>query len=546
MSGPWTAICRADPEPVTRPCPRSAIDGAELAAAISAMTPDVACRAVASAVGLFLDWLAPQPIMRVDYGDPATRMMGCMASMDSHRQGQPEFPDLSQGMLVGGWPDSGLWATHDNCGEITAPGTVPLPTGLLNSEREQFLDWLYEHPNEIMSRFRDREMPAQPARRSYLPPPVVRAQGDSTDTRARIRPVKRLPAPSIPRPIREIARAALDPEDPWTWSEECIVLPPGFGVPTDATRAVERDEVWRYRLMELRDAGLITYVESESRRGRPPEASSRGTLTDAGREDVERRAEQRRLRVDEDLIRHRTRQAWRRQTAALEGLLRWLSEQDPDGEQRSYVDGVLESRHAQFEGEHLPESLFRLAAEELQANGLIRGDAGAAEIRGPIAAQITYRGRDLIQSGGNVADYIRHHREPSPPLTSTGPVFLQSTVNGAQLAWGNGSVTQNGSTVQQVTPGSESLAEAITDLLQRLPMMELSPEAEEDAEAAGQAILAEVVRNEPRPGPIRRGLTVIRSNLGLIAAGGAAGVAAGVSDGAQEAARIAIERLASF
>ena len=103
-----------------------------------------------------------------------------------------------------------------------------------------------------------------------------------------------------------------------------------------------------------------------------------------------------------------------------------------------------------------------------------------------------------------------------------------------------------GGTVQRVAPGYEALAEAITDLLQRLPEMGLTPEAREDAETAGKEILGEIVRNEPRLGPIRRSLAVIRGSLAAIAAGGAAGVAAGVSDGVQEAVRIAVERLASF
>jgi len=133
----------------------------------------------------------------------------------------------------------------------------------------------------------------------------------------------------------------------------------------------------------------------------------------------------------------------------------------------------------------------------------------------------------------------------STSSTYHGPVF-HGSVDGAQLAWNNQAATQNHNTVQRVAPGYEALAEATADLLRQLPTMELSPEAQEDAEAAGNEVLAEVVRNEPRPGAIRRSLTVIRGGLAAVAAGGTAGAAAGVSDVAREAARHAIERLASF
>jgi hypothetical protein len=107
-------------------------------------------------------------------------------------------------------------------------------------------------------------------------------------------------------------------------------------------------------------------------------------------------------------------------------------------------------------------------------------------------------------------------------------------------------VTQNHNWAEQVAPGYEALAKAMTDVLRLVNAMDLSPEAQEDVDAASNEILAEIVREEPRPGLIRRSLAVLRSWFTPIAAAGVAGAGLGVSDGAQEAARRAIELITPF
>jgi hypothetical protein len=131
------------------------------------------------------------------------------------------------------------------------------------------------------------------------------------------------------------------------------------------------------------------------------------------------------------------------------------------------------------------------------------------------------------------------------PRLFHGPVF-HGAVDGAQLAWNNQSVTQNNNRVQQVAPGYEALAKAMTDVLHLVPAMDLTGDAQEDVDAASNEILTEIVREEPRPGPIRRSLTVLRTWFAPIAAAGAAGVGVSVSDAAQEAARSAIDMITPF
>lgn len=130
-------------------------------------------------------------------------------------------------------------------------------------------------------------------------------------------------------------------------------------------------------------------------------------------------------------------------------------------------------------------------------------------------------------------------------MTYNGPVF-QAGVDGAQLAWNNQTVNQTHNRVEQVAHGYEELAKAMAEVLRLVPAMNLSPEAQEDVDTASNEILAEIVRDEPRPGPIRRSLTILRTWLTPIAAASAAGVGTAVSDGAQEAARHAIELILPF
>jgi len=340
-------------------------------------------------------------------------------------------------------------ATQSSAGEPSA------------STRERFLDWLYEHPDATLSQFPD---PQVPARRSYLPS-VQPSWGDSTDTRARVRPVTRIPAPPIPRPIHEIARAAPNPEDPWTWSTATTAFPS------------EREGIWRYRLMELRDAGLIT---ESGRPDRMPEASALCALTDAGKKDVEQRR-----------IRRKTQRQWRRQIAAMDGLLHWLNEQDPNGERWNEIDGVLESRYARFEGEHLPEDSFRRAAEYLQQSELIRGDGNVGEIPGPLTAQITIRGQTCIESGGSVADHLsRQNEHPASNTTNIGHV------SGGNIALHSTYVTQTTTTSGLA---SDEIGDLVRAIVEALPALGLPEEKAAEIRSNTHIIEGELARREQDP-----------------------------------------------
>lgn len=237
-----------------------------------------------------------------------------------------------------------------------------------------------------------------------------------------------------------------------------------------------------------------------------------------------------------------------RAVAARNGLLRWMYRQHTAGVRMPLPSRFASAPEAAFEGSAFTEVEIALAAEYLAKRELIKGP-GAFGYTGPVRADITPDGMDcVVDWSANVSAYLRRQEPTASTSTSTynGPVFNGSSADGAQLAWNNQSVTQNNTRVEQIAPGYEALAKALTEVLQQVPAMGLSPEAREDVDAASNEILAEIVRDEPRPGPIRRAATVLRTWLTPIAAASAAGVSQGVSDGAQEAARTAIELISSF
>ncbi len=123
-----------------------------------------------------------------------------------------------------------------------------------------------------------------------------------------------------------------------------------------------------------------------------------------------------------------------------------------------------------------------------------------------------------------------------------GPV-IHGDLNNAQLAWGNTSVNQTQHTEgQQIAPGFEAIAQAVVDALRQLPTMGVSEEDIEDAAAAGEEVLNEVVQTDPDRGRIRRAVAALKGYFAPIATGA---IAAGAGAGSEDAARAVIENLST-
>jgi hypothetical protein len=137
------------------------------------------------------------------------------------------------------------------------------------------------------------------------------------------------------------------------------------------------------------------------------------------------------------------------------------------------------------------------------------------------------RGREPDQSEGN------GNRQGHPEI-------VIHTINGdTQLAWRNPSVNQTVLRTEQVAPGFKHVAEAVVNILERLPAPSLSKEDQQEVAAAAEDVFEEVTESEPNRGRTRRALQRLKGILGPIAVGASKGAAGG----AEEWAKKAIEQL---
>lgn len=128
--------------------------------------------------------------------------------------------------------------------------------------------------------------------------------------------------------------------------------------------------------------------------------------------------------------------------------------------------------------------------------------------------------------------------QPSAVNHYHGPVV---TVNGgqAQVAWGDGTITQGQDDISQVTVGYEDVAHIVADILANLDSLSLSKEDNQDARENAETLLAEVVKAEPDKGVVRRGATMLKGLLTSVTTG----VNQAVTAESAEYARDAIEAL---
>ncbi|MFJ9119262.1 hypothetical protein ACIRJO_27400 [Streptomyces sp. NPDC102394] len=169
------------------------------------------------------------------------------------------------------------------------------------------------------------------------------------------------------------------------------------------------------------------------------------------------------------------------------------------------------------------------------------GPDDAPDLTGLSFPRLTSKGGDMALSGSTGAgDFAANSGKSGNATTNhyNGPVF-QGDMSRAQIAWNNRDVTQSRSSVEQVTPGFEELAQAVTRTLAQLPLIGLPDEDAEDAAASANEILGEVVSPTPDRGRIRRSLTALRSYLQPVAAQ----AALGTGEGAHDLAKAALDHL---
>lgn len=127
--------------------------------------------------------------------------------------------------------------------------------------------------------------------------------------------------------------------------------------------------------------------------------------------------------------------------------------------------------------------------------------------------------------------------------TYHGPII---NINGdnAQLAWDNQSVNQTSmGSSGNIAAGFEPLSQAVVSILREIRSSGLDLGDIEEVEKAGNEILAEVVKEQPDQGVIKRSVTYVKGLLAPLLTRAAEGASEGAGDMAFDWASAAVEAL---
>ncbi|MEV8066540.1 hypothetical protein AB0P32_10400 [Streptomyces sp. NPDC085995] len=232
-------------------------------------------------------------------------------------------------------------------------------------------------------------------------------------------------------------------------------------------------------------------------------------------------------------------------TVSLRGaMIGWLHEREAAARRPAGWDDFVRSDALRRTGIAYSFAEVAKQAAYLRDQGYtVAGPDHTPDSTGLSFPRLTSKGEDMALSGSTGADDFAANSGKSGTATTNhynGPVF-QGDMSRAQIAWNNRDVTQSRSSVEQVTPGFEQLAEAVARTLAQLPLIGLPAEDAEDAAASANEILGEVVSPAPDRGRIRRSLAALRSCLQPVAAQ----AALGAGEGAHDLAKAALDHLQS-
>jgi DNA-binding PadR family transcriptional regulator len=221
-------------------------------------------------------------------------------------------------------------------------------------------------------------------------------------------------------------------------------------------------------------------------------------------------------------------------------LLRWIYGQ-PNHKAGADVEPFFEAAESYWEGVRFEPGEVEQALAYLEKKDLVDG-THAEEFDRQIYPFLTDAGIDCVeQYEGRVMEYLR--RDEGYGVQHNVTTHFHAEVQGSNLSYGNqGDTNQTLNQVEQIAPGFEAIAQAVADILKRLPALGLPEEDLEDAQAAANEVLTEVTRAEPERRKLRRAVTALTGSLALVATG----AVAGVSEGAQEVAKKAIEQLGTL
>lgn len=157
------------------------------------------------------------------------------------------------------------------------------------------------------------------------------------------------------------------------------------------------------------------------------------------------------------------------------------------------------------------------------AKEVVRGLQKDLDKQGPVTIPVQYETPDGERAAGYT---VNNYNGPT----------VYGDVNNSVLAWGNNSVdVSQHNTTEQIASGFEDIAEAVADTLRRLPDLGLTDDERTGADTAAREVLAEVTKETPDPGLIRKGATLLKGFLASVAMGVQTGVTAEAQAQAQQA-----------
>lgn len=136
----------------------------------------------------------------------------------------------------------------------------------------------------------------------------------------------------------------------------------------------------------------------------------------------------------------------------------------------------------------------------------------------------------------------------SPGLKIVGDTYNAPVINvqgdNTQIAWDNKNVNQTNSiSTDNITPGYEPLSQAVVSILKEIRSSGLDAQEIEEVERSGHEILAEVIKEQPDQGVIKRAATYMKGLLAPLVTRSAESAAEGLGDGVYDWASTGIEAL---
>jgi hypothetical protein len=173
---------------------------------------------------------------------------------------------------------------------------------------------------------------------------------------------------------------------------------------------------------------------------------------------------------------------------ALRAVLRWLYDRSSEGPVWVQTGEIVGTDYAVSQGEPLPEFLLYRAAEQLKNDELIEAGEDGGELGGPVIIRLTREGRNCVDDGANVTEYLRGSR--NSPRT----VWNINSISG-NLAVDSTYVTQSATTAPALD--AAQLKVLLQAMREALPVLDLPQDRTAAVRRSIEVVEGELDQAEP-------------------------------------------------